>query len=167
MHSRGVIISESRGGSGTHTRVSLAVEDWAGKPVDGVLPDRRPAAGCREASANWLGAAPLEAIAKTIAFSRGPSGPNSDYLLLLTQHLRRMGLGPEDDPHCFELERLVMGLLEEAGTPWVAPAAKAGEGTGAPVVAKRGGGGEVAEAVGSGRGGEGGGLAGGSTMTSG
>lgn len=55
---------------------------------------------------NWLGPAPAARIAAQIRGSRGPSGPNDEYLLRLAEALREMG---EHDPHVFELE----GLLRE------------------------------------------------------
>jgi cation transport regulator ChaC len=53
-------------------------------------------------NAAFLGPAPEREIARQIAASRGPSGPNSDYLLQLAQALRELG---QDDPHVFEIER--------------------------------------------------------------
>lgn len=53
---------------------------------------------------NYLGPASAGAIAETIVRSHGPSGPNREYLLRLAEALRQMGA---DDPHVFELERLV------------------------------------------------------------
>ena len=52
----------------------------------------------------FLGEAPLQDIAEQINRSLGPSGHNRDYLLCLAQSLRELGA---DDPHVFELERLV------------------------------------------------------------
>jgi len=54
---------------------------------------------------SWLGAAPLPDIAAQIRRSRGPSGPNDEYLLRLAEALRGMGA---DDPHVFALEALFM-----------------------------------------------------------
>lgn len=59
---------------------------------------------------NWLGPAPLAAIARQIAHSRGPSGPNHEYLVRLAAALRELAV---DDDHVFALEREVHGL---AGT---------------------------------------------------
>lgn len=56
---------------------------------------------------NWLGPAPLPAIARQIAHSHGPSGPNLEYLLRLAAALRELAA---DDPHVFALEREVLAL---------------------------------------------------------
>jgi len=53
---------------------------------------------------NYLGDAPLEAIAAQVRRSRGPSGPNPEYVLELARALREMGA---DDPHVFDLAALV------------------------------------------------------------
>jgi cation transport regulator ChaC len=53
---------------------------------------------------NWLGEAPLEDIAAQILRSRGPSGPNPEYLLRLHDALVEMGA---EDPHVASLARLV------------------------------------------------------------
>jgi cation transport regulator ChaC len=57
-----------------------------------------------EDNAAFLGDAPLDAIAEQIATARGPSGPNSDYLLNLASALVQLGV---EDTHVLELaERL-------------------------------------------------------------
>lgn len=53
-------------------------------------------------NAAFLGPAPEAEIARQIASSIGPSGPNRDYLLSLAQALRDL---QEDDPHVFAIER--------------------------------------------------------------
>jgi cation transport regulator ChaC len=53
-------------------------------------------------NAAFLGPATEREIAQQIAASRGPSGPNSEYLLELARALRELG---KDDPHVFEIER--------------------------------------------------------------
>ena len=53
----------------------------------------------------FLGPAPIEDMARHIDRSVGPSGSNRDYLLNLARALRELGA---DDPHVFELERLVL-----------------------------------------------------------
>lgn len=52
-------------------------------------------------NAAFLGPAPSVDIARQIARSSGPSGPNSEYLLKLAEALRALG---DHDPHVFELE---------------------------------------------------------------
>lgn len=54
-----------------------------------------------EDNAAFLGPAPSLDIARQIARSSGPSGPNSEYLLKLAEALRTLG---DHDPHVFELE---------------------------------------------------------------
>ena len=53
-------------------------------------------------NAAFLGPAPAHEIARHIARSVGPSGPNSEYLLQLAHALRAM---QADDPHVFAIER--------------------------------------------------------------
>jgi glutathione-specific gamma-glutamylcyclotransferase len=53
---------------------------------------------------NYLGPAPLDAIAAQVLRSTGPSGPNPEYVLRLAAALREMGA---DDAHVFELAALI------------------------------------------------------------
>jgi len=55
----------------------------------------------------YLGPADEVDIARQIATARGPSGPNSEYLLGLAQALRELG---KPDPHVFALERHLADL---------------------------------------------------------
>jgi len=50
----------------------------------------------------YLGAASEQEIARQIARSAGPSGPNADYLTLLAHALRELG---QADAHIFEIEQ--------------------------------------------------------------
>lgn len=59
------------------------------------------------ANPNWLGPASTSAIARQIARSEGPSGPNPEYVVRLAAALRSIGA---DDPHVFEAERLLLQL---------------------------------------------------------
>lgn len=61
---------------------------------------------------HFLGPEEPEAIARQILRSRGPSGPNIDYLMELERSLREDL--KVDDQHVFELARLVRILSEEA-----------------------------------------------------
>jgi cation transport regulator ChaC len=64
-------------------------------------------------NAAYLGPASERAIARQIAESCGPSGPNSEYLLELAKALRELG---KDDPHVFEIEKHLMELVRDADT---------------------------------------------------
>ncbi|OLO05882.1 MULTISPECIES: gamma-glutamylcyclotransferase [Salinicola] len=58
-----------------------------------------------EDNAAYLGPAEEAAIARQIAESHGPSGPNRDYLLNLAAALRELGF---EDAHVFALERALL-----------------------------------------------------------
>jgi cation transport regulator ChaC len=60
-------------------------------------------------NAAWLGPASEREIARQIAASCGPSGPNSEYLLELAQALRELG---KFDAHVFEIERHLAELSD-------------------------------------------------------
>lgn len=64
-------------------------------------------------NAAFAGPASEEEIARQIARACGPSGRNSEYLLLLAQALRELGTV---DPHVFEIERHLLQLEREAAT---------------------------------------------------
>lgn len=55
-----------------------------------------------EDNAAFLGPAPAADIARQIAASAGPSGPNRDYLVNLAEALRSLG---DYDAHVFEIEK--------------------------------------------------------------
>ena len=61
-------------------------------------------------NAAFLGPAPVAEIACHIAASAGPSGSNRDYLLQLAAALRELGA---DDPHVFDIERHLLGLIDQ------------------------------------------------------
>ena len=63
---------------------------------------------------NFVGAAPLQAIAARVARCRGPSGDNAAYVLRLAEALRRAGV---HDPELVVLARLVRGDVG-ADQPW-------------------------------------------------
>jgi cation transport protein ChaC len=58
-------------------------------------------------NAAYLGPAPPIDLARHIARSHGPSGANSEYLLLLAEALRDLG---ESDEHVMEIERELLAL---------------------------------------------------------
>jgi cation transport regulator ChaC len=59
-------------------------------------------------NAAFLGEAPLEDMAKQIAHSVGPSGPNAEYLLKLDETLKAFGI---TDDHVAELSDAVRALM--------------------------------------------------------
>jgi cation transport regulator ChaC len=59
-------------------------------------------------NAAYLGPATEREIAAQIAAARGPSGPNSEYLLELAEALRELG---KMDQHVFEIERHLRRLM--------------------------------------------------------
>ena len=61
-----------------------------------------------QTNANFLGPAPLPALAEQIAAAHGPSGPNPEYLFELAESLRAMRA---EDAHVFELEAAVRDQL--------------------------------------------------------
>ncbi|WP_077530097.1 gamma-glutamylcyclotransferase [Vreelandella utahensis] len=67
-----------------------------------------------EDNAAWLGPASEAAIARHVAASEGPSGPNSDYVLELANALRAMGV---DDPHVYGIELHLRAVLDEDHNP--------------------------------------------------
>ncbi|EDQ85631.1 uncharacterized protein MONBRDRAFT_11658 [Monosiga brevicollis MX1] len=73
-----------------------------------------------EDNEEFVGEEPLAQIAKTIAESRGPSGPNIDYLMNLVIAMR--DIAPDHpDEHLLALETQVRAL-QEAATPATAAA---------------------------------------------
>ena len=60
-----------------------------------------------EDNAAFLGPADDQEIARQIAQSHGPSGPNHEYLLRLARALRELG---DHDEHVFNLEREVLRI---------------------------------------------------------
>lgn len=54
---------------------------------------------------NYLGPAPLSAIAAQVRESAGPSGPNVEYVVELARALRAMGA---EDEHVYDLESLLV-----------------------------------------------------------
>ena len=62
-----------------------------------------------EANPNYLGPAPLDAIAEQIADASGPSGPNAAYLLNLVARFQALGVPIEDET--VDLARRVEALI--------------------------------------------------------
>lgn len=72
------------------------------------------ATSCSTANPNYLGPAPLDVIASQVAFSIGPSGPNSEYLFKLAGALR--DIPGAIDEELFVLEAQVRALVAAAAT---------------------------------------------------
>lgn len=74
--------------------------------TDLVVGERRKVAGliyvADETNPNYLGPAPMPAIARQVRAAAGASGPNAEYVLRLAEALRELGA---DDPHVFTLEQ--------------------------------------------------------------
>jgi cation transport regulator ChaC len=68
----------------------------------------------RERNVNYLGPAPVEEIAETIATRRGPSGPNCQYLFMLADAMRGLGVHDEE---LVQLEALVRQRQRSAAAP--------------------------------------------------
>ncbi len=63
-----------------------------------------------ETNPEFLGPAPIEAIARQVVNARGPNGCNAEYVLGLAEAMRRIAPLVKDD-HLFELERKVRELM--------------------------------------------------------
>jgi cation transport protein ChaC len=100
---------------GGYARVELTVQLLHSSPHG--TPDRGPQVATARMyvatpdNPHYLGPAPLPAIAEQILRSRGPSGPNVEYLLRLAESLRELAA---DDEHVFALEREVLALRTRA-----------------------------------------------------
>jgi glutathione-specific gamma-glutamylcyclotransferase len=88
---------------GGYRRLSLPVRDRGGAVLAEALV--YVATGDNE---NYLGEAPLEAIAAQVVASRGPSGTNVEYVVELAAALRAIEV---DDEHVFALEVSLMRLI--------------------------------------------------------
>jgi len=83
---------------GGYERLRLPLTFTDGRVADGLVYVATPA------NPNYLGPAPLDAIAAQVSRSHGPSGSNAEYVLRLADSLRELAFR---DDHVFELERLV------------------------------------------------------------
>ncbi|KQW87448.1 gamma-glutamyl cyclotransferase [Massilia sp. Root418] len=82
--------------------VNMAFDDLAAETAEGVV------YVAREDNEAFLGEASEEEIARHIARSAGPSGPNSDYLTHLAIALRELG---KHDDHVFAIEQYLLELI--------------------------------------------------------
>jgi cation transport regulator ChaC len=80
----------------------LAFKDSSHQPAEALVYVAAPG------NAAFLGDAPLEVMAKQIAESVGPSGPNAEYLLKLDDTLKAFGI---TDDHVAELSDAVRALM--------------------------------------------------------
>ena len=84
---------------GGYERLDVSIHFGAGAPqTDGFV------YVATERNRNYLGPAPLDAIARQVRVARGPSGANLEYALRLADSLREMDAR---DPHVFALEALL------------------------------------------------------------
>jgi len=83
---------------GGYARHEVAAELTSGDTVDALVYLATPD------NANYLGEAPLEAIAAQVRDSVGPSGPNIEYVVELARALSAIGAS---DPHVEALARLL------------------------------------------------------------
>lgn len=72
-----------------------------------------------ETNPNYLGPAPMAAIARQVRAAAGASGPNAEYVLRLAQALRDLGA---DDPHVFGLAACLADAETEPATARIAAA---------------------------------------------
>jgi glutathione-specific gamma-glutamylcyclotransferase len=100
-HAGGVLTELDVRERGGYERREVALELDGGTAEHGLVYIATPA------NHNYLGPAPLDAIAAQIAHARGPSGPNPEYVLRLADALRALGA---EDPHVYALEALLREL---------------------------------------------------------
>jgi glutathione-specific gamma-glutamylcyclotransferase len=86
--------------------IDITFEDSSGDMAEGVVYI------AREDNGSFLGPASEQDIARQIAGSAGPSGPNSDYLTQLAVALRELG---RDDAHVFAIEQHLQELMDSKG----------------------------------------------------
>ena len=84
--------------SGGFERDDVLVHTGGAVPVEALVYVAGPS------NPNYLGPAPLDAIAGQVRAARGPSGANAEYVLQLAAALREIG---GEDPHVEALARLV------------------------------------------------------------
>ena len=80
---------------GGYERLEVRLEGRGGESLRGLTWRAGPG------NPNYLGPAPLDAIAAQVRISTGPSGTNLEYVLRLAEALRAMGA---EDAHVFALE---------------------------------------------------------------
>jgi cation transport regulator ChaC len=77
-------------GGFVRTRVTVHLRGDGEPPVEATTYVAGPG------NANFLGPAPLEAVAEQVRVARGRSGSNADYVLRLAEALRSLGAADED-----------------------------------------------------------------------
>jgi cation transport regulator ChaC len=101
------LLDEREKGGYERRRVSLRPADGAPAPFpEGLVYFATPE------NPNYLGEAPLAAVAEQVRRSRGPSGDNREYVLRLAASLRQHGA---EDDHVFALEARVLARGEPGG----------------------------------------------------
>jgi glutathione-specific gamma-glutamylcyclotransferase len=106
-----VILSLDHRERGGYDRLRLPLTFTDGAVASGLVYVATPA------NPNYLGPAPLDAIAAQVSRAHGPSGTNVEYVLRLADSLRELAF---DDDHVFALERIVRGAAPEHSGPRVA-----------------------------------------------
>lgn len=91
-----------------YLRLPIAIQFDDGRAVTGLVYI------ATEDNTAFLGEASEQEIARHIARSVGPSGPNSDYLNHLAAALRELG---KSDPHVFAIERHLAALSTGSTSP--------------------------------------------------
>lgn len=99
-----------------YTHLRAAIETRAGQILEDVL-----VYVAREDNPNFVGPAPIEAMAAQIVRSHGPSGANLDYLLGVRDALLQMG---QREPH---VDALVSAAERILGRPLPPPRAPSGD----------------------------------------
>jgi cation transport regulator ChaC len=98
QHQPSVLATLDHRERGGYDRLDVALHFTDGSSASGLVYLAAPS------NPNFLGPAPLEAIAAQVASAAGPSGSNAEYVLRLASALREL---TAEDEHVFALEALL------------------------------------------------------------